>query len=123
MFDVIMDVCTEKTGTLPKDIHWGDVKPSAFMMQRWVSMSNISNALSSALMVNQVVGVLDDVMTYRLLTTVTTPASYRFRYVKKTKVAKVEKKEVDTNCENEVTGNDRMYGDDFIKAMKSRISD
>jgi len=85
LYDVIVDICNTKTGTLTKDLQWDDVGASPFMIQRWVSMTNTRNACTAALMTNRVIGQLDAEMAYQLYTVLASKSTSKFVYLKKAK--------------------------------------
>lgn len=119
MYDVILDICNTKTNSLARDIRWEDVTPSTFMLQRWVSMTNVANATLVGATTNHVAKVLTPEMTYAVLSTMATKAPYKFRYMKpdrkKSPVTKKVEESQDVN--NELLGNDKMYAEQFVKSL------
>lgn len=119
MYDVILDICNTKTNSLARDIRWGDVTPSTFMLQRWVSMTNVANATLVGATTNHVAKVLTPEMTYAVLSTMATKAPYKFRYMKPDRKKSPVTKKVDEpqDINNELLGNDKMYAEQFVKSL------
>lgn len=45
LFDILNDICNVKSNSMDKKIDWDDVPLSPYMLQRWLSFSNIPNAM------------------------------------------------------------------------------
>lgn len=104
IFNIVSDVCNRKSQSMDKEIDWDDVNTSPYMLQRWVSMTNPTNAF----LLNEYTNGLGWPATetkesiYHVMSTFAQP--YRkFKYFKrapqeKQKLSETRQKEADQLC-------------------------
>ena len=101
IFDIVNDVCNNKTHRMDNDVSWDDAVISPYMLQRWVSMTSPLNAY----LINELANkagtdpAADEKLCYHLLSAIAQPNRKKIRYLKRKKQKKTEpNKELDAEA-------------------------
>jgi len=87
IFDAIKDICFRKSQNLDERLDWDDIDTSAFMLQRWVSMTSPTNASLINIFSNTAGTPIssDKNMMYHLLSAFCQPYKKKTQYLKRNK--------------------------------------
>lgn len=85
LFDILNDICNVKSNSMDKKIDWDDVPLSPYMLQRWLSFSNIQNAMIVNEYMNRfgLIGAKTKEDAYHLATAMTQKSKKYYSYAKK----------------------------------------
>ena len=104
IFNIVSDICNRKSQSMDKEIDWNDVNTSPYMLQRWVSMTNPTNAFLLNEYTNGLGWPATDTKeaVYHTMSAFAQPCR-KFKYFKripqeKQKLSEIRQKEADRLC-------------------------